>query len=368
MASLWHHRIAISLFGEAEGPAIGVVLDHLPPGEYIALDRLAQFMRRRSKPIPTADDNAALPSPADVPQILSGLVQNRTTGSPLCAFLNNPKTVAQADYQTMSRLARPGHADYTGAMRYRGFADVRSGGHLSERMTIPLCFAGAVCQQILERRGIYVGAQIASIHNIKDKPLSPTGVTKEELLAIRNKPFAVNDDRAGKRMLRDIRCAEEGGETLGGVIACYAVGVPAGVGSPIFDGIENTIAQLTFGIPGVRGVEFGAGFEAAKMTGSQHNDPFYVDERGHVLTRSNHHGGVLGGISSGMPISFRVAIKPAATIAQPQETVDYSAMTNEVLQSPQNVRPCLVPEALPAVEAAACIALVSHLLDYPNFV
>lgn len=368
MASLWHHRIAISLFGEAEGPAIGVVLDHLPPGEYIALDQLARFMRRRSIPIPTENDNATLPSPADVPQILSGLVQNRTTGSPLCAFLNNPKTVEQADYQSMSRIARPGHADYTGAMRYRGFADVRSSGHLSERMTIPLCFAGAVCQQILERRGIYVGAQIASIHNIKDKLLSPTAVTKADLLAIRNKPFPVWDDRAGKRMIRDIQRAQEGGETLGGVIACYAVGVPAGVGSPIFEGIENTIAQLTFGIPGVRGLEFGAGFEAAKMTGSQHNDPFYVDDRGHVLTRSNHHGGVLGGISSGMPIVFRAAIKPAATIAQPQETVDYSAMTNEVLQTPQNGKTCLVPEALPAIEAAACIALVSHLLDYPNFV
>lgn len=368
MASIWQHRIAISLFGEAEGPAIGVVLDHLPPGEYIALDQLAQFMRRRSKPIPTENKTPLLPSPADVPQILSGLVQNRTTGSPLCAFLNNPRTVSQADYQSMSRIARPGHADYTGAMRYRGFADVRSGGHLSERMTIPLCFAGAVCQQILERRGIYVGAHIAAIHNIKDKPLSATSVTKEEILAIRRKPFAVQDDRAGKRMLREIDKAAEGGETLGGVIACYAVGVPAGVGSPIFDGIENTIAQLIFGIPGVRGVEFGAGFESAKMTGTQHNDPFYVDERGHVQTRTNHHGGVLGGISSGMPIVVRAAIKPAASIAQPQETIDYSAMTNEVLQSDHNSKPCLVPEALPAIEAAVCIALVSHLLDYPNFV
>lgn len=368
MASIWNHRISISLFGEAEGPAIGVVLDNLPPGEHVALEDLARFMMRRNRPIPAEEDGIPRPQPADMPQILSGLVQNRTTGSPLCAFLNNPKTIEQLDYRSMSRIARPGHADYTGAMRYRGFADVRSGGHLSERMTIPLCFAGSVCQQMLERRGIYVGAHIASIHTIQDKPLSPTNVTREELLSIRNKAFAVQDDSKGRRMLNDIQRAADGGESLGGTIACYAIGVPAGVGSPIFDGIENTIAQLTFGIPGVRGLEFGAGFASAKMTGSQHNDPFYVDEHGHVMTRSNHHGGILGGISSGMPIAFRVAIKPAASIAKPQETVDYSAMSNEVLPSALNPKPCLVPEAVAAVEAAACIALVSHLLDYPNFV
>lgn len=367
MASIWNHRISISLFGEAEGPAIGVVLDNLPPGEYIDLEDLARFMTRRTRSLFLPDDPAHQREQLDFPQVLSGLIGDRTTGSPLCAFLNNPRGIGQADYRTMSRIARPGTADYTGAMRYRGFADVRSGGHLSERMTIPLCFAGAVCRQILERRGIYVGAQITSIHGIKDKPLSQTDVTKEDILRIRSRKMPVNDPAKGRKMLADIQQAMAGGETLGGTIACYAVNVPAGIGSPIFEGLENSIAQLVFGIPNVRGLEFGAGFQTAKMTGSQCNDPFYVDEHGHVKTRTNHHGGILGGISSGMPICFSLAVKPAASIAKPQETVDYSAMTNEVMQSSTAPHPCMVPEAVPCVEAAMAIALVSHLLDYPNF-
>lgn len=367
MASIWNHRISISLFGEAEGPAIGVVLDNLPPGEYVELEALARFMTRRTRSLFVPSDPNMPREELDFPQVLSGLVADRTTGSPLCAFLNNPRGSEPFDYRSVSHLARPGHADYTGAMRYRGFADCRSGGHLSERMTVPLCFAGAVCQQILERRGIYVGAQITSVHNIKDKPLSPTEVTKEQILAIRNRRFPVNNPTQGKKMLADIQKASMGGETLGGTISCYAVNVPAGIGSPIFDGLENSIAQLIFGIPGVRGLEFGAGFQTAKMTGSQCNDEFYVNERGHVMTKTNNHGGILGGISSGMPISLSVAIKPAASIGKPQATVDYSAMKNEVLQNETVQHPCLVPESVPSVEAAVCIALVSHLLDYPNF-
>ncbi len=368
MASIWNHRISLSLFGEAEGPAIGVVLDNIPPGEYVNIEELARFMTRRTRSLFLPDDPAHQHEQLDFPQILSGLINDRTTGSPLCAFLNNPRGIQQVDYQSLSKIARPGHADYTGAMRYRGFADVRSGGHLSERMTVPLCFAGAICQQMLERRGIYVGAQVTSVHNIKDKPLSSTDVTREQILELRKRRFPVQNPAQGKKMLADIQRAAAGGESLGGTIACYAVNVPAGIGSPIFDGLENSIAQLIFGIPGVRGLEFGAGFQTAKMTGSQCNDPFYVDERGHVRTQTNNHGGILGGISSGMPIILHVAVKPTASIQKPQETVDYSAMTNEVLQSSEVIHPCLVPEAVPSVEAAVCIALVSHLLDYPNFV
>lgn len=368
MASIWNHRISLSLFGESEGPAIGVVLDNLPPGEYVDIEELARFMTRRTRSLFLPDDPKHQHEQLDFPQILSGMINDRTTGAPLCAFLNNPRGMLQADYMEMSHLARPGHADYTGAMRYRGFNDVRSGGHLSERMTIPLCFAGAVCQQMLERRGIYVAAQVTSVHDIKDKPLSPTAVNKEALVALRHRHFPVVNKEQGKKMLADIQKAMAGGETLGGTIACYAVNVPAGIGSPIFEGLENSIAQLVFGIPGVRGLEFGSGFQLARMTGSQCMDEFYVDDRGHVLTRTNHHGGILGGISSGMPICFNVAIKPTAAVQKPQAAVDYSALTNEVVQGAEISHPCLVPEAVPSIEAAMCIALVSHLLDYPNFV
>ena len=367
MASIWNHRISISLFGEAEAPAIGVVLDNLPPGEYVDLEELAGFLYRRTRPL-IPSEAPAEPHQVEYPNVLSGLIGNRTTGAPLCAFLNNPKNISSLDYQEMSRIARPGHADYTGAMRYRGFADVRNSGHLSERMTIPLCFAGGICQQMLARRGIYVGAHISSIHGIKDKPISSTEATREELLRIRKRKFSVNDPAKGRKMLADIQKASECGETLGGTIACYALNVPAGVGSPIFDGLENSIAQLVFGIPGVRGLEFGSGFRSAAMTGSQCTDPFYCDDHGHVRTQSNHHGGILGGISSGMPIVCHVAIKPAAEIAKPQSTVDYFAMTNEVVQNDTVKHPCMVPESVPCVEAAVSIALVSHLLDYPNFV
>lgn len=368
MASIWNHRISVSLFGEAEGPALGVVVDNLPPGEYVDREALARFMTRRTRSLFLPQDPSYPREELDFPQILSGLINDRTTGSPLCAFLNNPKGGQPIDFGEMPHLARPGHADYTGAVRYRGFADTRGDGHLTERMTIPLCFAGAVCQQMLERRGIYVAAQISSVHNIKDKALSPTNVTKEELIKVRSRRFPVLDQAKGRKMLADIQNAMAGGETLGGTITCYAVNVPAGIGSPIFDGLENSIAQLIFGIPGVSGLEFGAGFLTAKMTGSQYNDPFYVDDRGQIRTQTNNHGGILGGISSGMPICFRVAIRPAAGLSKPQHGVDYVAMRNEEIPGEDTPPACLVPTAAPSVEAAMCIALVSHLLDYPNFV
>lgn len=252
-------------------------------------------------------------------------------------------------------------------MRYRGFNDVRGGGHFSGRLTAPLCFAGAICGQILERRGIYTGAHIAAVHGVKDDMFSRTKVTKEDILAVRQKDFPVINDAQGEKMRDDIRSAHAGGESLGGLIECVAVNVPAGVGSPIFEGLENTIAQLVFGIPAVKGLEFGAGFQVAEMVGSQNNDPFYIDENGHVMTKTNNHGGILGGISSGMPITMNVAVKPTASIAKPQETVDFRAKTNEVLQIHGRHDPCIVPRAVPCVEAAVNVALLSHMMDYPHF-
>ncbi|MCD8219789.1 MAG: chorismate synthase [Ruminococcus sp.] len=363
MSSLWNHNISISIFGESHGPAIGVVIDNLPPGEYIDLEKLRQFMARRA---PKKDGTTTPRGEQDLLQVMSGLLNNRTTGVPLCAFIQNTDTCSK-NYLDLSRLPRPGHADYTGAMRYRGFNDVRGGGHFSGRLTAPFCFAGAVCGQILERRGIYTGAHIASIHGIADDVFSRTHVTKEDLLSVREKQFPIINDAQGARMQEDIRNARKGGESLGGLIECAAVNVPAGIGSPIFDGLENTIAQLIFGIPAVKGVEFGAGFQVAEMVGSQNNDPFYVDENGHIKTKTNNHGGILGGISSGMPITLNVAIKPTASIAKPQETVDFRAKTNETLQIQGRHDPCIVPRAVPCVEAAVNLALLSHMMDYPNF-
>ncbi len=363
MSSLWNNRISISIFGESHGPAIGVVIDNLPSGEYIDLEELKRFMARRA---PKKDGTTTPRSEKDMPQIMSGVFNDKTTGTPLCAFIQNTDTHSQ-DYSNLSTLMRPGHADYTGAVRYRGFNDIRGGGHFSGRLTAPLVFAGAVCAQILERRGIYTGAHIAEIHNIKDEVYDRVNVSKEDILGIRYKRFPVINDEAGELMQADIHKAREGGESLGGIIECACVNVPAGIGSPIFDGLENTLAQLIFGIPAVKGLEFGAGFLTAKMVGSQNNDDFYVDDFGHVKTKTNNHGGILGGISSGMPITLKVAIKPTPSISKPQETIDAKNMKNDILTVKGRHDPCIVPRAVPCVEAAVNIGILSHMLDYPHF-
>ena len=358
MSSVWNNRISISMFGEACGPAIGVTVDNLPAGEYIDAEALAAFMARRYS-------CGGSPAVNSMPHIMSGIFNDRTTGSPLCAFLQNTETTAP-QHEELDNLVRPGHADYTGTVRYKGFNDVRGGGHFSDRLTAPLCFAGAVCAQILERRGIYTGAHILQIHNIKDNPFDPVNITRDGVISVRSKKFPVISDRKGWDMIGDINKAHEGGESLGGVIECAAVNVPAGIGSPVFDGLENNIAQLVFGIPGVRGLEFGAGFTSAKMVGSQNNDEFYVNDHGHVVTKTNNHGGIIGGISSGMPITLKVAVKPSEYTAGQQSAVNYRDMTSETVESDMHI-PCTVPAAVPCVEAAVNIALLSHMLDYPNF-
>ncbi len=363
MSSFWNNRITFSIFGESHGPAIGIVIDNLPPGEYIDKEKLLQFMARRA---PKKDGTTTPRGEKDLPEIMSGVLNDKTTGAPLCAMIQNTDTRSK-DYSNLARLPRPGHADYTGAVRYQGFNDVRGGGHFSGRLTAPLCFAGAVCGQILERRGIYTGAHVASIHGIKDDMFHSTDVSKTDILAVREKDFPVINDAQGEKMREDILHAREGGESLGGIIECAAINVPAGIGSPMFEGLENTIAQLVFGIPAVKGIEFGAGFKVAEMVGSQDNDNFYIDDNGHVKTKTNNHGGILGGISSGMPITMNVAIKPTASISKPQETVDFRAKTNEILEIKGRHDPCIVARAVPCVEAAVNIALLSHMMNYPHF-
>lgn len=357
MASIWNNRISVSIFGEAQGPAIGVTIDNLPPGEFIEAKKLHQFMERRCPGVHEG---------ADFTQIMSGIVGERTTGAPLCAFIQNTQR-ENPDFSQLNRLPRPGHADYTGTLRYRGFNDIRDGGHFSDRLTAPMCFAGAICGQILERRGIYVGAHALEIHGIRDDEFDHVNVTKEDLLDVRFKSFPVINFDRGTEMLADIRAAAEGGESLGGIIECAAVNVPAGIGSPIFDGIENTIGQLMFGIPGVRGLEFGAGFDVAKMVGSQNIDNFYVNEHGHIRTTSNNHGGILGGISSGMPIILRVAVKPTPALGTQPESVNLSTLKTEKLEVENSSEACIIPRVVPCVEAVVNIALLTHMMDYPHF-
>ncbi len=363
MSSTWKNNISFTVFGESHGPAIGVCMDNVPPGESIDVDKIYKFMARRA---PKKDGTTTMRKESDIPQIISGYHNGKTTGTPLVAMIANNDQHSQ-DYNNISKLARPGHADYTGALRYRGFNDIRGGGHFSGRLTAPLCFAGAVAQQILEKRGIYIGAHIAEIHGITDKSFDPINTSRQDIIDLKEKDFPVIIDVQGNEMKKEILHAREEQDSVGGIIECIAINVPAGIGSPIFDGLENSIAQLIFGIPAVKGLEFGAGFDVAKMTGSENNDEFYVNERGIVVTKTNSHGGILGGISSGMPITLRVAIKPTPSISRPQETIDYSAMKNETLVVKGRHDPCIVPRAVPCVEAAVSLAVLSHMLEYPNF-
>lgn len=358
MSSLFNGGISVSIFGESHGKGIGVVLDNLPAGEEIDLDKIAAFMARRA---PRKDGTSTMRNEKDIPEILSGLYNGKTTGTPLCAVIMNSDQHS-GDYNNISHIARPAHADYTGYLRYNGANDPRGGGHFSGRITAPLVFAGAVCAQILEHRGITTGAHIVSIKNVKDENFDPLNVSSALLEAVKNRSFPTISDEAEAEMREVINTARENLDSVGGVVECAAVGFPAGIGSPMMDGLENIISRLVFAIPAVKGIEFGNGFGCTELFGSENNDAFSIQD-GKVVTLTNNHGGILGGISSGMPIIFRTAFKPTPSIARPQQSVDFKTLTNEELVIKGRHDPCVVHRAVPCVESALNIALLSALID-----
>lgn len=356
MSSLFNGGISVSIFGESHGRGIGVVLDNLPAGEPLDFEEIGKFMARRAA---KKDGTSTLRLEKDLPEVLSGFYEGRTTGTPLAAVIFNAEQHS-ADYNNISHIARPAHADYTGFLRYNGANDPRGGGHFSGRITAPLVFAGAVCAQILKRRGITTGAHIRLLHGISDEAFDPMNVTAEQLEAVKSRSFPVLSDEAEEKMRAEILSAREQLNSVGGVIECAAVGMPAGVGSPMMDGLENVISRLVFAIPAVKGIEFGNGFGCADMFGSENNDEFALRD-GKVVTLTNNHGGILGGISSGMPVIFRAAFKPTPSISRPQNSVDFKEMTEQELVIKGRHDPCVVPRAVPCVEAALNIALVSAL-------
>lgn len=362
MSSCFSGGITVSIFGESHGRGIGVVLDNLPAGEEIDLDRVYAFMARRA---PKKDGTSTMRSEKDMPEILSGLFNGKTAGTPLSAVIFNTDAHSR-DYGNISHIARPAHADYTGYLRYNGANDPRGGGHFSGRITAPLVFAGAVCAQILERRRITTGAHIMSIKGISDEPFDAVKITAEQLEAVKSRIFPTISEKAESEMRAAINSARENLDSVGGTVECAAVGFPAGIGSPMMDGLENIISRLVFAIPAVKGIEFGNGFECADILGSENNDEFAVKD-GKVVTLSNNHGGILGGISSGMPIIFRAAFKPTPSISRPQRSVDFKELTEEELVIKGRHDPCVVPRAVPCVEAAMNIALVSALADAGYF-
>ncbi len=343
-----------TIFGESHGPAIGVVLENVPAGIELNFDAIAAELSRR------APGKNALSTPrkeADTPEILSGVFNGKTTGTPLCAMIRNSDQHSK-DYKATKDLARPGHADYTGFVHYRGCNDYRGGGHFSGRLTAPLVFAGAVAKQILARHGVYVGAHISQIEFVGDDSFLSAGVELNQQLfeTLAKKEFPTLSDADGERMQQAILQARDQQDSVGGSIECAIVGMPVGIGAPDIDrNVEGVIARHMFAVPAVKGIAFGTGFDCVSMHGSQYNDKFYMDGS-QVKTRTNHTGGVNGGITNGMPVIFEVAMRPTPSISQPQETVDFVKGKDAVIEIKGRHDPCVVHRAVPVIEAAAALA------------
>ena len=357
MSSEFGRILKISVFGQSHGRAIGVVIDGLPAGEEIDLEELQRFLDRRR---PGKDGLSTARKETDIPEFLSGLEEGRTCGAPLCAVIQNAGQRSK-DYGELADKPRPGHADFTAWAKWGGKADMRGGGHFSGRLTAPLCVAGGIAKQLLARRGVFVGAHLSAVAGIPDRrfPLLPTAELFEEVAA---KPFPVLDGEAGERMQTAILAAKNGLDSVGGVVECAAIGLPPGLGDPMFDGVETRLAAALFGIPAVKGVEFGEGFRGAGLRGSENNDAFRA-EGGEVRTASNHAGGVLGGITTGMPLVLRAAFKPTPSIGRRQETVSLSRLENAELTVQGRHDPCVAHRAVPVVEAVTAAVLLDMLME-----
>ena len=357
MSSEFGKQLRVSVFGQSHGKAIGVNIDGLPAGEDIDLEELNAFLDRRKpgkSPLSTARKET------DTPVFLSGLEDGVTCGFPMCVMITNSDQHS-SDYSELADKPRPSHADYTAHIKWGGHADMRGGGHFSGRLTAPLCVAGGIAKQILARRGVYVGAHLAAVGTEDDAPF-PLHPTKELFDAVATKPFPVLDDGAGERMQALILEARQNLDSVGGIIECAAIGLPAGLGDPMFDGIENRLAAALFGIPAVKGVEFGLGFGSARLHGSENNDPFAVEDS-KIITTANRAGGILGGITTGMPVTLRVAVKPTPSISRPQQTVSLSAMEDTELVIRGRHDPCIAHRAVPVVEAVTATVILDLLLE-----
>ncbi|MCL2557360.1 MAG: chorismate synthase [Treponema sp.] len=355
MSSSLGQKLKVHVFGQSHSRGLGVVMDGFPAGEEIDMDRVRAFLLRRSGGKEKGAHSTAREE-SDEPEILSGLLGSKTCGAPLCAIFANDDARGE-DYENLSLVPRPSHADYAAFVKHGGQNDRRGGGHFSGRLTLPLCFAGAVCLQALERKGVSVDARIASIENINDDPFDWESAKK-----FYSDDFPTASREASEKMRRAIEEAAAQGDSVGGTIECCVRGLRAGLGSPFFDTVEGRLAQALFAIPAVKGVEFGAGFGAAAMRGSACNDPFFMEE-GRIKTRANNSGGAQGGLTNGMPVVFRTAFKPTPSILIPQESLRLDDGTSVTAHIKGRHDSCVVPRALPAVIAAAAIVALDLILE-----
>ncbi len=353
MSSTYGENLKLSIFGQSHGPAIGMTLDGIPAGLPVDLDKLQQFLNRRA---PGQNDWSTPRKEEDKPEFLAGLLDGYTCGAPIPAVIHN-KNTRSGDYANLKDCPRPGHADYTAQIKYGGFQDAAGGGHFSGRLTAPLCIAGGLCKQWLEEMGISIGAHILAIGECGDMYFDPMDPEIESV----GTDFPVLAPDAGKAMRELIAEARAAGDSVGGIIECAITGLPAGIGEPMFGGVESRIAQIIYGIPAVKGLEFGIGFDCACIPGSSSNDDFAIVD-GKIVTQTNNAGGILGGITNGMPLIFTTAIKATPSIAYKQQSVSLNRNEIQELIVKGRHDPCIVPRAVPVVEAAAAIAIYDLIL------
>ena len=355
MSANWGYNIELSLFGESHGQAIGIVIGNLPAGVRLDMDAIRWFMKRRA---PGQNKMSTPRQEKDEVQIVSGLLDGVTTGAPLCAMIHNSNQHSQ-DYSELKVKMRPGHSDYPAYVKYHGYNDVRGGGHFSGRLTAPLVFAGSVARQILEEKGIVIGAHIKRIHNVEE-PSFPVDIDVDLLKQLSTQMYPVFDQQIFSQMQNEIEEARMHQNSVGGIIECAIINVPAGIGNPFFDSIESHLSSLLFSIPAVKSVSFGSGEAMTKMYGHEANDNYYY-QNGQVKTKTNHNGGITGGISNGMPIIVNVGIKPTPSISQLQQTVNVETQTDTQIQVKGRHDPCIVPRAVVVVESMVALAILDMI-------
>lgn len=353
MSSTYGDNLKLSIFGQSHGPAIGMTLDGIPAGLPVDFDILQNFLNRRA---PGQNDWSTSRREEDRPEFLSGIFEGFTCGAPIAAVIHN-KNTRSGDYQNLKDCPRPGHADYTANIKYGGYQDAAGGGHFSGRLTAPLCIAGGLCKQWLSEMGVQITAHIVRIGKATDKRFDPINPEIDNVRA----SFSVLSEQAETEMKTVIAAARAHSDSVGGIIECAITGLPVGIGEPMFGGMESKLAQIIYGIPAVKALEFGAGFDCAEVYGSENNDCYQINQDA-VTTKTNHAGGILGGISNGMPVLFRAAIKPTPSIGRTQNTLTLATGENADLNIKGRHDPCIVPRAVPVMEAAAAIAVYDLIL------
>lgn len=360
MSATWGNLIELTIFGESHGEAIGIVIGNLPAGIQLDMEEIKRNMKRRA---PGQNKMSTPRQEKDEVHIMSGLLNHTTTGAPLCAMIYNSDQHSR-DYSLLEECMRPGHSDYPAFVKYKGFNDVRGGGHFSGRLTAPIVFAGSVAKQILKQKGIIIGAHIQSIKDVYDESFG-VDIQEKDIEQLLKQPYPTLNQDVFQQMQNTIEEARQQQNSVGGSIECAIIHVPAGIGNPFFDSIEAHLSPLLFSIPAVKSVSFGIGEKITEMYGHEANDCYYYDH-GQVKTRTNHNGGITGGISNGMPIIFKVGIKPTPSISQPQETINIKTKEETKLEIKGRHDPCIVPRAVVVVESMAALGILD-MINHEGF-